>query len=197
MIDQITGTILFIDEQSIGIQTGAFVLRMQVPQPAVFAQNTSTTLFTHLHWNQENGPQFFGFSSAPERTFFLKVIECSGIGPRLGLALLRAHTVTQLIEAVASNNHSLLSSISGIGKKKAEQLILHLKDKVDMLATQALTTTDSVTLIEWKELQQVLESLGYAKQELVQALSFARQHCTAQDPFEVRLRTALNYLSKA
>jgi Holliday junction DNA helicase RuvA len=196
MIDQITGIITFIDEQHIGVQTGPFVLSMQVPQPAAFAQGTTATLFIHLYWHQENGPQLFGFSHAAERAFFLKVIECSGIGPRLGLALLRAHTVAHLIEAVASNNHTLLSSISGIGKKKAEQLILHLKDKIDTLACQAVNTADAATLVEWKELQQVLESLGYGKQELVQALSFARQQCTISDPFEVRLRTALNYLSK-
>jgi len=196
MVDQVTGTITFIDDALIGVQVGPVVLSLQVAQPAVFSVGTPSTLFTHLYWHQENGPQLFGFTNRAERGFFLKAIECSGIGPRLGLALLRAHTVTQLIEAVASNNQTLISGISGIGKKKAEQLILHMKDKVESLMIHDSAIGESATLVEWKELQQVLESLGYARQELMQALSFARQHCAATDSFDIRLRKALNYLSK-
>lgn len=196
MIDQVNGTITFIDETLVGLQVGPLVVTFQVPQPAAFSLGTTTTLFSHLYWHQENGPQLFGFLNRTERAFFLKVIECSGIGPRLGLALLRAHTVTQLIEAVASNNQTLLSGISGIGKKKAEQLILHMKDKLEPLMGHDSSMGESNTLVEWKELQQVLESLGYARQELMQALSFARQQCTPTDSFDIRLRKALNYLSK-
>ena len=57
-------------------------------------------LHTYLHWNQEQGPSIFGFASDIEREVFLLIISCSGIGPKIGLAVLAQIGSQSFIRAV-------------------------------------------------------------------------------------------------
>lgn len=87
------------------------------------------TLVTHLHV-REDALQLFGFAGAAERELFELLLSVSGVGPKAALAIVSGYAPDQIRRAVASGDHALFTSISGIGRKTAERVVIDLKDKV-------------------------------------------------------------------
>ena len=79
---------------------------------------------------REDGWALYGFLDPAERRFFQRLTTVSGVGPRLAVSLLSALGVARGARAVTERNIGLLSSVSGIGRKTAERLVLELADKV-------------------------------------------------------------------
>lgn len=96
------------------------------------ASGEEVTLCIHHHI-REDDELLFGFGTDRERYFFQTLLTISGIGPKLALAVLSGLTPRELAAAIADNDVRRLSSISGVGKKTAERIIVELKDKVDPL----------------------------------------------------------------
>ncbi len=94
-------------------------------------------LYTYLRFS-EDGLSLFGFGSNKERDVFELLVKTSGIGPRLGIAILSALPLDEFVQGVIDKNIPTLTKIPGIGKKKAEKIIVELKDKISLFAT-ALT----------------------------------------------------------
>jgi len=86
-------------------------------------------VFTHTHV-REDAILLFGFSSEEELKLFQMLINVSGFGPKIALAMLSSMSVEQLVSAIAGGSEELLTSVPGIGKKLAGRLILELKDKI-------------------------------------------------------------------
>ena len=82
---------------------------------------------------KEDGWQLFGFTSAYERRVFQKVLLAKGVGPALALGLLSSLTADRLVRAIREKDVVTLQSVPRVGRKKAEQLILDLADKLDQL----------------------------------------------------------------
>src|ERR1700741_3207627 len=98
-------------------------------------------ILTHLAV-REDAHVLFGFMTAAERDLFrLLVNNVSGIGPKLGLAVLSGMSVTNFKAAVVSADITALSKISGLGKKTAERIVLELKDKVGVAAAWELAAS--------------------------------------------------------
>ena len=91
-----------------------------------------------FHVVREDDQLLFGFASEREREFFQALVSISGIGPKLALAVLSGLTPGELATAIAEGDVRRLSSISGVGKKTAERIVVELKDKVDPLEAMAL-----------------------------------------------------------
>lgn len=85
------------------------------------------------HHIREDDELLFGFGTDRERHFFQTLLAISGIGPKLALAVLSGLTPRELTAAIADGDVRRLSSISGVGKKTAERIIMELKDKIDPL----------------------------------------------------------------
>jgi Holliday junction DNA helicase RuvA len=189
------GPIITIENES-----GSMGYAVCVPQPHFFVQGSEVLVYTYMHWNQEQGPSLFGFLSELEKTVFLLIISCSGIGPKIALALLSELTPVQFLEAIQEGNVKALSAVSGIGPKKAEQIILYLKDKVaKTIQNHNLvgTNQESQTLAEWNNISQVLQSLNYSKGEIEAAMRHVGKECAGKHlAFEELLRKALSFLSK-
>lgn len=90
------------------------------------------------HVVREDDQLLFGFATARERTFFRALLGITGIGPKLALAVLSGLTPGELAAAIAEGDVRRLSSISGVGKKTAERIIVELKDKIDPLDAMSL-----------------------------------------------------------
>lgn len=90
------------------------------------------------HVVREDDQLLFGFATARERTFFRALLGITGIGPKLALAVLSGLTPGELAAAIAEGDVRRLSSISGVGKKTAERIIVELKDKIDPLEAMSL-----------------------------------------------------------
>ncbi len=89
---------------------------------------SSVRLFTHLAV-REDDLTLYGFASGEERQLFRQLIQVSGIGPKLALTVLSGLQASQLRQAVQDGDIRRLSSISGIGKKTAERMVLELRDR--------------------------------------------------------------------
>lgn len=83
-----------------------------------------------LHVVREDAHLLYGFADEEERNAFLLVTAVNGIGPKLGLALLSGMPVRELKAAIVNGDIKRLSSVSGIGKKSAERIVLELRDKI-------------------------------------------------------------------
>lgn len=118
---------------------------------------------------REDAWSLYGFTDDVERRFFQRLIGVSGIGPKIAIALLSALGLERGVRAVAERNVALLSSVSGIGKKTAERLVLELADKLGELEAQAGPAPHSGGGAAEAALK-ALERLGYATAEADGAL---------------------------
>jgi Holliday junction DNA helicase RuvA len=87
-------------------------------------------LHTHLVV-KEDGWQLYGFATAFERRVFQKVLAAKGIGPALAIGMLSTLTPERLVRAIREKDISTLQGVPRVGRKKAEQLILDLADKLN------------------------------------------------------------------
>lgn len=196
MITTLKGTITALNDQKITVDVHGIGFEITVAHPTSFTSTQNVELIIHLHWNAEQGPSLFGFTSATEKKLFLLIIDCPGIGPKLGISLLHQLSPGEFIQAIQGNNIEQLSSLHGIGKKKAEQLIVQLKDKVTKLLTSGMLETKDITS-HAQEIAQVLTSLNYSRPEIATALEFIAAHKESdQEPFDLVLRKALTFLAK-
>ncbi|MFL6584740.1 MAG: Holliday junction branch migration protein RuvA [Chthoniobacterales bacterium] len=121
-------------------------------------------ILTHLHV-REDAQILFGFMTAAERDLFrLLVNSVSGIGPKLGLAVLSGMSVTSFKGAVVNGDVASLSKISGVGKKTAERIVLELKDKVGVAAAWEAASAEHAPSAEQTQANEAvlaLIALGY------------------------------------
>jgi Holliday junction DNA helicase RuvA len=90
------------------------------------------TVITYLHV-REDILQLFGFGSLAERELFLQLVSAPGIGPRKAQVILSSVSVEHLQKYIIEENLAALTSLSGVGRKTAQRLILDLRDKVKPL----------------------------------------------------------------
>lgn len=121
-------------------------------------------ILTHLHV-REDAQILYGFMTTGERDLFrLLVNSVSGIGPKLGLAVLSGMSVNNFKAAVVNGDVASLAKISGLGKKTAERIVLELKDKLGVAAAwEAASAGHAPTAEESQANEAVLAliALGY------------------------------------
>ena len=89
------------------------------------------------HIIREDDQLLFGFATERECSFFGTLLSINGIGPKLALSILSGLTPAELSTAIVEGDVRRLSSISGVGKKTAERIIVELKDKIDPIEAMA------------------------------------------------------------
>ena len=120
-------------------------------------------LQTHLVV-KEDGWQLFGFGTQYERDVFVRLLNAKGFGPQLALNMLSALSAERLVRAVRERDGATLQQVKGLGKKKAEQLILDLADKMDDLQ-RGSTSVQSTGGAGVEDAVRALQSLGYGLAE--------------------------------
>ncbi len=116
-------------------------------------------LHTHLHV-REDQLSLFGFDTPSDKDLFSLLLGISGVGPKVGLAILATMTPDQLRTAVVSGDTHALTAVPGIGKRSAEKLMVELRPKMEASLD---SSTGSGPLAEVRE---ALASLGYAPEEI-------------------------------
>jgi len=156
------------------------------------------TLWVHTHV-REDALALFGFSDDTERTAFRALLGVSNVGPKIAVAVLGALPSAELARAVARKDLSALTSISGIGKKIAERLLLELRDK---LPTAPVPTIEGrpapgpAPAADGDErLRAVLVSMGFRPAEAERAVSTIGGQ-RAGVPLQDQIREALAILAK-
>lgn len=198
MIDQLSGIVAAIHEKSITLAISGFGLSVYLPQPQKVSIGAQLTLDTYLHWNAEQGPSIYGFERDLDRRVFLLIIDCPKIGPSIALNILSQISAPQFLELITTHNETGLSKLHGIGAKKAEQLIVQLKDKVQKLLKRGdVVLEEQHNFVMWQELGDVLASLNYSKQEVSRVtLHLTEKYTGQQQPLDQLIRAALAFLSQ-
>ena len=134
MIASLRGTVLergagrvVLDVGGVGylLQTTSSAARMSVPGEEV-------TLVTHLNV-REDALTLYGFAESAERSMFELLLGVSGVGPKAALAIMSGYAPDQVRRAIATSDHALFTSVSGVGKRTAERVVIDLKDKIGAL----------------------------------------------------------------
>ena len=140
-------------------------------------------LYTYLQV-KEDGVTLFGFESVKEKELFLKLITVSGVGPKLGIAVLATLSADEFAQVIATADVKRLSSVKGLGKKTAEKIVLELHGKIsaaeimsasgDMVSTTATEQTNKLSAMD-EEAVTALMGLGFTRAESVQAVKKAHE----------------------
>jgi Holliday junction DNA helicase RuvA len=136
VIAHVSGTLLSKDLDRVEIMTpGGVAYEMAIPlgvYESLPRAGESVSLHTYLVV-KEDGWQLFGFANPFEKRVFQRVLDAKGVGPALALGLLSTLTAERLVRALRDRDLATLQSVPRVGRKKAEQLILDLADKLDDL----------------------------------------------------------------
>ena len=147
-------------------------------------------LFTHL-LVREDAQTLYGFSTENERSLFRSLLRISGVGAKMGLAILSAMSVGDFHRCVEYEDAATLVKIPGVGKKTAERLIIEMRDKVQKAATAPGTATITVESSPRSEAVDALIALGYKAAEVNKLIgSMDVDGQTAEDIIRQALRQA-------
>ena len=140
-----------------------------------------------VHIVREDAQLLYGFATAVEREAFKAVTKVTGIGPRIGLAVLSGMSVTELAQVVAAQDSIKMATIPGIGKKTAERLLLELKGKLGSdMENHAIVNH----VFDGKaDMLGALSALGYNDKEALLALKNIPIGTSVSDGIRLALKT--------
>ena len=128
---------------------------------------------------RDDGVSLFGFVSPEEKNMFLKLISVSGVGPRMGIAVLSGMNLSELAVAIASSDVKGLCAVKGLGKKTAERIVLELREKVESApvppAKGGAAPAPAAAAGEEEDADDGLMSLGYTRAESTRAVRAAAE----------------------
>ncbi|MGC6456341.1 MAG: Holliday junction branch migration protein RuvA [Coraliomargaritaceae bacterium] len=199
MIAQIKGTLLEATPLCAVIEAGGIGYEVHVP--VTTAEKLPVTrndcqLFIHTVY-REDSATLYGFATREDRDFFRLLVErVSGIGPKIGIAILSRMSVELLRSAIANSDVALLSKCPGIGKKTAERLVIELRDKVFSGTETSGSVLGSVspqaqTSSSFQDALASLITLGYKPAEADKLIRKAAAQAKDSSSTEELLRLAL------
>ena len=155
----------------------------------------SLRVYTHV---REDALQLYGFLTDLERQLFERLIGVSGIGPKMGVALLSGMEARDLLACVQRADVARLTGIPGIGKKTAERIVLELKDRVAKLGVEpeeaAAAAAPGDRLRD--DLLSALQNLGYHR-PLAEKAADSALAAGGEPTFETALKAALRELLRS
>jgi Holliday junction DNA helicase RuvA len=190
VIGSLRGPVSHVGVDHVLIDIGGVGYRVVVA-PALLGTlriGSEATLLVH-HLVREDQQALFGFAKPEELAFFELLMTVNGVGPRLALAITSAHPVTRLQMAIVTDDLDVLTSVTGVGRKTAERIVLELREKIHAagIAVGPGGAADS-------DVVAALESLGYTASEARRA---AGTVATVDGGLDERIRAALQELARS
>jgi Holliday junction DNA helicase RuvA len=175
------------------VDVGGVGYRVLVPSPLLASVGDvggTVGLYVHTHV-REDAIVLYGFATLNERRCFEALLAAHGVGPSLALAVLSSLHPDSLVRAVMDGDLDVLCSVPGIGRKTAARLVLDLKAKLDLPDDYSTTEQSGTPAGERAEVRGALQELGYAPDEIRQALQALPETGSVED----LLRSALRELA--
>jgi len=182
----------------------SFFLKLKTNQ----ISNKKITLWIK-HIKKEDSDLLFGFSSKDQKNFFIEIINIRGVGSQIGMGILNKFSISEVINAIKTQNKKLICSVPGIGQKMSDRLILELKNKFkseiifeDKKGKDELEIKDPKTNKMIEDLQLTLQSLNYKNKEIktILPLIIKEEDLLSKKEknlsFKNLLKLAMNYLDK-
>src|SRR5262245_6918805 len=190
MIGSVRGTV--VERTASGevlVEVGGVGYRVNVPLRVVPALDPGSNafLFTHLHV-REDAMVLYGFPSRDERDTFEVLISATGVGPKLGLAILSVHTPNALRRGLADDDLDMLILVPGVGKRTAQRLLVDLKARLEV---PDLDLAEGGGTSARGEVRDALVGLGYSAEEVRGVLGQLEEDGSVED----LLRDALRVLA--
>ncbi len=181
----------------------SFFLKLKTNQ----ISNKKITLWLK-HIKKEDSDLLFGFTSKEQKNFFIEILSVRGVGSQIGMGILNKFSISEVINAIKTQNKKLICSVPGIGQKMSDRIILELKIKFkseiqfEEKAKDEFEIKDPEINQMIEDLQLTLQSLNYKNKEIktilpiiineVYFLSKKENNLS----FEKLLKLAMNYLDK-
>lgn len=195
MIAHLRGRVVHRGTDEVVVEVGGAGLSVIVTArtAAALEVGQEATLTTDLVV-REDSLTLYGFLDSGEREVFRTVQSVSGIGPRLALTMLATLTAEQIREAIAAEDERVLTSVSGLGRKTAQRLIVDLKDRIGPVAGVAASAVPATA--SWRlQVSGALTGLGWSPAEAQAAIATVAARPDAGDlPVPEALRLALQVL---
>ena len=193
MIGRLSGTLLEKNPPQILLDVAGVAYEVDVPMSTFYNlpdTGGKLTLFTHLVV-REDAHLLYGFGTENERRAFRLLTKISGIGAKIGLAVLSGLSVAELAQAITLQDAARLTRVPGIGKKTAERILLELKDKLGGELTHAVGINRPAPASS--DILNALLALGYSDREAVSAVKQLPDGVAVADG----IKQALKLLAKA
>ena len=170
--------------------------------------NKNLTLWIK-HIKKEDSDLLFGFTSKKQKNFFIEILSIRGVGSQIGIGILNKFSISEVINAIKTQDNKLICSLPGIGQKMSDRLILELKSKFkNKIQIEDEKEKDEFKIMDPKtnkmvaDLQLTLQSLNYKNKEIKTILPIiinqvdfpAKKENNLS--FENLLKLAMNYLDK-
>lgn len=199
MIARLKGQLHLLSLNSIIVDVNGVGYHVQVPTGTAgrIKADDDGDVSIQIHTSvREDAITLYGFATAEEKRLFTKLTSVSGIGPKLGLAVLSDLSPSEFIRAVRNSDVKALKQVSGIGKKTAQRVILEMKSSVDEfefaeLAPASLGAADGIA----DDLRSALANLGYADAEVDSVVSAMADDLDDEADLEPLLMDAIKMLS--
>ncbi|MEY4667874.1 MAG: Holliday junction branch migration protein RuvA [Pseudomonadota bacterium] len=195
---EIDGDSIVLDVNGVGYEvacTTALLSRLSLGARATLSVYTDV---------REDAIRLFGFDSVAERHIFLLLNRVSGMGPRSSLDVVSNVAIRDLLRAIGSGDVRALMSIKGVGKKKAERIVVELRDLVANMAGERADSLRAMVSVERTEEDtssaipsdavSALEVLGFARRDAESAVSQALQGRGSVGDVGELIREALRYV---
>lgn len=138
---------------------------------------------------RENAHDLFGFRAKESLHLFEQLLTVKGIGPRMGLAILSVASLSHVRQAIAAGDVRFISQAKGVGKKAAERVVVDLKDKVGLVASEDATEFLTTVADPADEALQGLVALGYSVQDAAEALKKIDKKLKPEERIKQALKT--------
>ncbi|MDD2207020.1 MAG: Holliday junction branch migration protein RuvA [Aminobacterium sp.] len=202
MLRSVEGKILQITQENVILDVNGFGLDILCSGSALrlCEECESVRLTTYLQVS-ESGITLFGFSSELERDVFLKLITVKGVGGRVGLAILRTLSPSQVVRSIVASDIDTFLQVPGVGKKTAERLCFELKRHLseEMIAEFAEEEEIIPTMLAKNTVAAALRSLGFTQNEVYTVMNRLKREMGAEFETakeEVLLKQALRELKR-
>ena len=195
MIASLRGKLLYNDTNSVIIECGGVGMRCFITKKTLSQipkLNEEVFLYTHLSV-KEDALDLYGFAELEELEAYKLVTSVSGVGAKIGIALLSEFTAAEISLYIASGDAKMLTRASGVGLKLAQRIVLELKDKLGSITASDDTVIASVGNANInsnsKEAVAALVSLGYSQSEASLAVGKLDQTLSAEELIKLALKS--------
>lgn len=147
----------------------------------------STNLFIHEHI-KEDAHDLYGFLSRSTLALFRQLLSVNGVGPKSALSIINLANETMIRKAIADGDTKFLSQASGVGKRAAERIIVDLKSKVGLTASDHAVDFLQDSSILTDEAVQGLVALGFTEQDAVERLRHVDNSMSTQERIKHALK---------
>jgi Holliday junction DNA helicase RuvA len=185
MIGYLEGQVKYATQGKIILFANGIGFTVHLPSNLNFLEKQPATLYIHTHLREDN-LALFGFKTSADLDIFELLITVSGVGPKIALSMLSSSTEDNIKKAIMESNLAFFSSISGVGKKTAQKIILDLKSKIGKGDVNMSNLEGNSDLID------SLLSLGFQKGEISSIYS----QIDSSLPLGAQVKSALNLLKK-